>query len=451
MLPLRLCYLTLDCLFNEKCDKPISPWKDFTNTVTSGFNISLVRKPSSLYSPTNAEGKNIDDCLRSIQQNESDAVLLPYTMPVILNNVKTGPVFFSDKIVIGSTYAVEKNNLNPGILDTFDAFGVDACALILNFFVILAVLICLTYILERKSPRRQIRINGRRFNLRFVPWFIFCFFVKQFPSFPGNMTTLKVLLTWCLLTYSYFVTYFYSSMIKTDMVTVKAPLVINSYQDIVDDLAIEPYIWYKFDEYKSFRDAPSGSLKKKIWERILKMGVNKLVLGRSSMQFYSDKHPFMHTKAVIIAYSSVANFAKYSYGIYLKKLEKSCKKSRKFLFVSDPTDSLKLSTTVLNRISSEAVSQRYERRMKRFFEGHFWDKMVDNSGLQSVKLLAPIFGAESDISDVDNYAGQKVILSEPVLITADITYFMFLFTLHLILCCIQFIVFLIERWVSMRN
>ena len=278
MLPLRLCYLKIDCLFHEKCDLPSSPYKDFTDLVVSGFNVSLDAKHSALKSFKN-ESEEIDKCLLSLQRNESDIVLLPYTMPVTLSNIKTGPVFFSEKIAFASTYKVQDTDTKPGILDTFDAFGVDAVTLILNFFVILTVLICFNYILERKSPRRRMRIHGRRFNLRFVPWFIFRFFVKQFPSFPGNMTALKAILTCCLLLFSYYVTFFYSSMIKTDIVTVKAPYVIASYQDILDDPEVQPYMRDDFNIYISFKNATSGSLKRKIWERIVKLGVDKHVFG----------------------------------------------------------------------------------------------------------------------------------------------------------------------------
>ena len=447
MVPLRLCYLIIDCFFNEHCDLPDSPIKDFTDTVTSGFNISLVRKAASLVSSGNEEGKDIDDCLHSIQANESDVVLMPYTMPVMLSNVKTGPVFFSDKIQILSTYKVDNHDSTPGIFATFDAFDVNALSLILNFFVILVVLISLTYILERKSLSRRIRIKGRRFKLRFVPWFIFRFFVKQYPSLPGNMTALKLLLTCCLLTFSFFVTFFYSSMIKTDMVTVKAPLVIASYQDIVDDPAIEPYIRHNFDEYKSFKNAPSGSLKKKIWERVVKMGVGKLVFDSNySTPFEDTKHPFMNYEGVIMGYSSIIKYFKYYFAVHFKSL-----KTRKGLYVSDPTDSAKVSAIVMNRMTLKTVSEKYERRMKRFFQGHFWHKMVDNAGLHNARFFAGKLKLGKDLSDADQYVSQRVVLSEPVLLKPNMTYFMYLFISYLVLCFIQFIVFLIERWVSNKN
>ena len=144
MLPLRLRYLKLKCLFNEDCDQPFVIYKDLTDTMLSGFNVSLVRKLSSVHSPANDTGKEVDDCILSVERNKSDVILFPYTMPVIRNNIKTGPVFFSDKIAILSTYEFQNDTSSPGIFSTFDAFSIDALTLILNFFVVLAVLICVT-------------------------------------------------------------------------------------------------------------------------------------------------------------------------------------------------------------------------------------------------------------------------------------------------------------------
>ena len=449
MLPLRLCYLKLDCVFHEKCYLPYSPFKDFQDLVVSGFNVSLLAKDSTLKTLVNASYA-IDDCLLSVQTNESDAILLPYTMPLMMNNIKTGPVFFSDKLEIISTYKFE-NDSSPGIFATFDAFGLDAITLILNFFILLAALICFTYILERNSPRRRVRINGRRFNLRFVPWFIFCFFVKQFPSFPGNMTALKVLLTCCLLTFSYFVTFFYSSMIKTDMVTVKAPRVIASYQDILDDPSIQPYIRHNFDEFFPFKNAPSGSIKRKIWERILKMGVDKHVFGsdwdREDIVFYDDRHPLMNSKAVIMAYASTTHFVEYLFGVVLK----NHKENRKMLFASDPAESTKLSASVLNRMTSPGFSHLYLIRMRRFLEADMWRRMVDNTGLSWAEYYMDLLDKGKDFSYVHEYVDRKVILPEAILVKANMDYFMFLFILYFVLCVTQTIIFLIEIWASKKE
>ena len=445
MLRLRLCYLKLNCLFYEKCHLPTSPYRDFTNTLLSGFNVTLFAKPNA------DEDEAIDECLLSILRNESDAVLLPYTMPVIMSNIKTGPVLFSDKIAFLSTYGFEYNVLNPGIFDTFDAFNVDALTLILAFFVIMVALISLTYTLEHKDTPPQFTINGRRFNLRFIPWFIFCFFVKKFSSFPGNMTGLKGLLTCCLLMFSYFVTFFYSTMIKTDMVmgkvVVKPSRVIASYQDILEDPEIEPYIRNIFDEYVSFKHAPSGSLKRKIWERVVKMGVSSLVYKNNvDIEFLDSQHPFMKTKAVIMVYSSLAHGFKYFFALHLKS-----RSNRKGLIVIDAFESEKMSASVMNRMTGEVISHKYEGRMRRFFEGHFWHKVVDNMGLQSAEFSSQMLGFSNDISDADEYISQRVLLPESVVVKPNMAYFMLLFKSYLVLFVIQLIVFLFETWVSDKD
>ena len=452
MLPLRVCYFIQECIFDEKCDEAASPLKDLTDTLLSVFNVSLVAKPISSHYPTN-EGNATDVCLLSLARNESDVILLPYTMPLIMSNIRTGPVVFSDKIAIASTYKFENDNSNPQILDTFNAFGVDTVTLILHFFVILAVLICLTYIFERKSPCRRVRMNGRRFNFRFVPWFIFRFFVKQYPSFPGNMTASKIILTCCLLLFSFFVTFFYSSMIKTDKVTVKVPRVITSYQDILDDPEIVPYIGDIFDEHISFKKAPEGSLRKKVWGRIMNMEVNKLLHQNGCIRddgadcpYFHDRNPFMRTKAVIISYASMNTAAKYSAAVYLKSV-----KIRRGLYVSDPTENEKLSASLINRITSEALSQKYEIRMRRFFEGHFYEKFLHSFGLYKARLLALLTQLGTNISDTDEYVGNKVVLPEPILMKLNAAYFMPLFILYFVFCFIQFIIFLIGRWVSGRG
>ena len=437
----------MNCLFNENCDLPFKGWQDFTDTLLLGFNVSLVPKPL-LRSPTDDKGKDIDECLRSIEKNESDAVLLPYTMPIVGKNIKTGPVFFSDKISILSTYEFQ-NDSSPGIFATFQTFGVDVLTLILNFFAILTVLICLTCILERKSPRRRVRINGRRFNLRFVPWFILLFFMKQFPSFPGNMTALKVLLTCCLLTFSYFVTFFYASMIKTDMVTVKAPLIIGSYQDILHDPSVEPYIRDVLDEYTFFKYADQGTLQKKIWKRILKMGVEKLVNSTvmdNISNFVEPNAPFMMQKAVIIAYSNYLGMAKYLFAIHFKS--KNNVKNRRGLYVSDPSESGKSSASIMNRLAVEVLSMKYERRIRRYIEGHFWQKYFDNTALLFAEFYAYMLDESKDFRDVAEFINQRVVIPLPELVTPDLTYFMDFFITYLVLCVIQIIVFLIERWVS---
>ena len=166
----------------------------------------------------------------------------------------------------------------------------------------------------------------------------------------------------------------------------------------------------------------------------------------SKIVFFDRRHPFMNSKAVIMAYSGGSNAVKYFVAIILKDLEK-----RKVLLASDPSESAKLSAGVINRKTDDTIFHKYHVRMRRWFEGHFTYKMLDNSALRWVEYYANLLGLEMDTRNAAEYVSEKVILPEPVLVKPDITYFKHLFISYLVVCFIQFILFLIERWVSNRD
>ena len=140
-------------------------FKSYTDPVFLGFNVSLFPNDPNLESEDRP-----DPCLVSLQNNESDVSFVPHPMPVMLSNIKTGPVDGSDRIAMVSTYKLdEDDNARDVILGTFQAFSIDVSCLIAHFFIILFALFSLAYILERRRTRPRFKIDGRRFNLRFIP------------------------------------------------------------------------------------------------------------------------------------------------------------------------------------------------------------------------------------------------------------------------------------------
>ena len=478
---LRVCYLRNECIFNEECRIPglKQLFKSVTDTVFFRFNVSLVPKDptvkgdvsdddfannpflfgvnsSNTAQPTVTSEEDLDPCLVSLQNSESDVTFFSYSMPVMLSNIKTGPVAGSDRIAMVSTYKLdEDHSARNGILNTFQTFSIDACCLIAHFFIILFALFSLAYILERRRARPDFKIDGRRFNLRFIPWFIFCFFAKQIPSFPGNMNLTKAILICNLLTYSYFVTFYYSSMIKTDMVTVKTPKVIGSYQDLLDDPDIQPFITHLTDEYVSFKLAPEGSVKRRIWEKVLSQGIDKHVVETKNidviLSFLNPGGPFLNSKAAMFAFTSSVDGGKYMGGLLAKGMSKRKEDPRniRFLYVNDDSEPFVTTTYIINALTPEEVAKKYFVRRRRLVEAHFMDKVADKSGLSLAETYADEFlGFGKDISDVDEYFSQRVVLPEAVIFKPDITYFMPLFALYLVLCFLSFLFLLIERWMT---
>ena len=482
MAKLRVCYLRTECFFNEECGIPRlgQQFKSVADTVLSGFNVSLVPKDptakeyisdgdfannspfvlgvnsSNIAKPTITFEEDLDPCLVSLQNNESDVTYLSYSMPVMLSNIKTGPVARSERIAMVSSYKLdEDDSASEGILGTFQAFSIDACCLIAQFFIILFALFSLAYIFERRRTRPDFKIDGRRFNLRFIPWFFFCFFAKQIPSFPGDLNLTKAILICNLLTYSYFVTFYYSSMIKTDMVTVKTPKIIGSYQGLLDDPEIEPLINHLHDEYVSFKTAPKGSVKRKIWERILSQGIDKHVIeskkGDAIMSFADLNGPFLNGKAAIFAFPFQVNAWKYILGLMAKSLSEREQDPRniRFLYVYDKSEMFVTTTYVMNALTAQEVAKKYSVRRTRLVESGIVDILSEKYAVILVQSFADQFpGFGQDISDADEYYSSRVVLPEAVIVKPDMTYFLPLLVLYFVLCFLAFVLFLIERWLA---
>ena len=478
---LRVCYLRNECIFNEVCRVPAvrQIFKVMTDAIFFGFNVSLVPKDptvkrdgsnhdfannpfvlgvnsSNTAKSTVSSEEQLDPCLISLQTNESDVTYLSYSMPVMLSNIKAGPVSRSERIAMISTYKLDADNTaREGILGTFQAFSIDTCCLIAQFFIIFFALFSLAYILERRRTRPRFKISGHRFSLRVIPWFIFCFFAKQIPSFPGDLNLTKAILICNLLTYSYFVTFFYSSMIKTDMVTVKDPKVIGSYQDLLDDPEIQPFIAHLTDEYLSFKLAPEGSVKRRIWERVLSQGIDKHVVETNKlhviMSLVNPDKPFLNGKAAFFAFSYALEGGKYMAGLLAKGLSKRKEDPRniRFLYVYDDFEPFVTTTYIMNALAPEEVAKKYFVRRTRLFEAHIPEKIVDKTGEIFAETNSDQFlGFGKDVSDVDEYFSQRIVLPEAMIFKPDYTYFMPLFVLYLLLCFLAFLLLLIERWVA---
>ena len=437
MLPLRLCYLKTACAFGEECNIPEGDElkrlnREMVQSMLSGFNVSTVAKKSKVSSAFDEE--KINGCLHSLQRNESDVTLPSYSMPVLLQNITTGPVAWETKVGFVSTYNFEDHDDRPGILGTFNAFSLETCSLIISCTLILFALVIIAFILRRQ------KVHG-------IAGLILSYFVKQFHSWPGKrrrMSFSKRILICCLLMLSFSVTYSYISMIKTEMVTVKTPQVIASYQDIVDDPQIEPFMGHVLDEYHLFRTASKGSLKNKIWNRMIRLGIDKHLINtpKDGMEI-QDK--LLNRKAVLIAYSRVINAMKYMLTIIAKKTTK------RFLHSIDPSEQPVMSAYVFNSFMLHEISEKFSKNIQKYVESGLNQQLLDNLAKIGSKVFNTIMNLDSNISDIDSYFSERVLLPHPVVIKPDLQYFSSLFVLFVVFCILAFDILIIEIILHKKN
>ena len=440
MLSLRVCYLKNLCFF-EKCNLPTKHVIEATtrtlyDLMLSKFNASMIAKPPALSSFD--EFVKIDDCLLSLQRNESDVIMFPYTMIDVLPNVETGPVANEETIGMLSVYRFESNDNKPGIFGTFQAFSSNVLLLIVSFMFLFYALMTIVYSLE--NTRRRYTICGNRSTWIFI-FSIFSFFVKQFFSWPGKETLVKKLIICCLLAFSFFSTFFYASMIKTDIVTVETPHVLVSYQDILDNPQVKPYIFHITDEYRTFKSAPDGSVKKRIWEVIVKNGIGKHILDTNDLEAGTVADAdFMNMKGVVIGFSNEL------YGFkYFGKLRLKGTKLR-FLISFDPSEQPIISTFVMNTFMDRKTFWLLKRQLTKVHEANLFDKMRDDFAKNMAMVIGSFVGFGQDISNAESFVSERVLLPNAVLITPDFAYFSSLFILYFVLIFISFLIFISERY-----
>ena len=411
-----------------------------------GFNVSLFPKTANVQSAMDESDDNIDPCLASLQQNESDVVFMPYSMPTMLANITTGVVAHEAKIGMMSTYKFESDDSKLTIFETFTSFSAEVCFLIFCTILAMYALIGSTYILEKKQISSELTNNGIKSSTRFIPELILSYFVKQFGSWPGDMNIHKGILFGCLMTFSYFITYYYSSMIKTDMVTVKAPHVVRTYQDVLDDPTLNPGFIHFYDEYRSFKTAPTGSLKNKIWERLVKNGVDKYVIETSKPDALGTLDEEMKsTKGVLFSFSNAIDAGKTT---VLSKIKKS---KLRMMISFDPSEHPVIGTFVMNSFMPTDVSLGYRKRMRGVLESHIFVKLGHQFGESVAASLGELLNTGQDFSDIESYVSERILLPEPELFTPDVQYMMPLLITFLVLCAFSFGVFVIEILVSEWN
>ena len=101
-------------------------------------------------------------------------------------------------------------------------------------------------------------------------------------------------------------------MIKTEAVTVKAPPVAMSYEDILD-MNLSVLMDGMFDASSSFKKADPNSIKGKIWKK------NPMLMSPHKNFFFLEQ--LYSTTAVYIGYAKPLNIGKYMTYSRLKQLD----------------------------------------------------------------------------------------------------------------------------------
>ena len=94
-------------------------------------------------------------------------------------------------------------------------------------------------------------------------WNITCAFLDQ-DNFPTTSLFIAILSTVIMLC-SFFMESYATNSMSTDLVTIDKPVIVNSYQDIIDREILIGLV-EQMPEYAAFKDAPDGSMEAQMFK-----------------------------------------------------------------------------------------------------------------------------------------------------------------------------------------
>ena len=252
----------------------------------------LSQHDSRLFQQTGRHGREDDDVRRMSGSTAEERIRRHATsrsFPVPGNGLKHGNTGIASKVVMFSTYNSTAISSDTDVMDAFKSFSHQLWSLTILAAAILTVVVFFIFqvkllILGRSKTNRDRAVQpiDRQRTRRCMHQALVVAtanILKQHTSysFRGNSLWAKIILFLFAL-FSFLITFYFSSMIKTDMVVQKRPETISSYEDLLAKPNIKPLWTKQLGGHWDFMHANRNTAEGRIWERAKKYGIDSCFL-----------------------------------------------------------------------------------------------------------------------------------------------------------------------------
>ena len=424
-----------------------------------GINYTVVREPG-YGTMIDKETQQYDGCIGSMQKNESDFMLIVemLTIPVVGPNLTHTVVDGFGRMGIVSAY--NKTNIDDGsrtqVLDMVFSFSPGlwillAFSIITLFMLLHAAIVVMGEGLyakyaSRMWATRRILVSGKRKRRRSASksgWIVVACILKHNSSCSScdvNFGPISILYTIITL-FCFFAGFYLTSMIKTDMVVVKPPITVTTYDEVIQ-LGRRP-AWIRHTTEKSeFEHAAIGSKEKRIWDIAVSNGLSDHLIestGGSVMRHAADVG---RLREVMFLYRQVGvNFAPYI----------GCANSRtnevmtnaNVLYRHDPSAPETLKGNIDNHLVSSQVSKKRNKRIQWTFEAGLFDVTLER--FTDISFLVPPTQAVKYFRSIDECSSNVVTIPYPELRPVDPFHFLSLFIVTCIMLLLSFLIRVMEN------
>lgn len=380
---------------------PMTPWSEVCNDVMRGFNMTFL--PEDSIGAVIAGSNAYSGCVGLLHENRTDVMFGPLTSLIMSPNIVNVVVDGFERVGILSGYLrsnSSKDGYKTHVLDMVFAFSWQLWILI-TLFVFMLLMITSKAVLSKKAMRQM--LWRFRKEAMVTPWHavhdafrslivITACLLKQHSSTVVSVkisfNVLYATLTYfCLMIFGFYLT----SMIKTEMVVVKPPVTVESYQDILD-LRRRPSWSSTLTDKDEFENGLPGSMERKVWNLAVEMGLNESIVVPAPETIMSHSRRAADFQQVMLIQSlfgeglvpsAICSFAR----------TKQMKDDVNVLFRYDPNAQEKFKWNIQNRGNPKWVRDKIRKRLQINFE---FDRM--NAAKQHVD-----FSSYMQITDIDKY------------------------------------------------
>ena len=233
-------------------------------------------------------------CLEAIQSNETDIIVSTVHLPLHpnLTNIRQGQVGGEYNTVITSFYDSDVGSLHHvDVLDTFYSFSPEIWLLVISMLAVIGGLLVVSFVFKSSFTRsilfhntngmQTMLVRNRRKQRKEKIADNICqtlnLLLKGFLNKDDSLSNpfsrkgqpwSQAILRVSLCFFMFWILFFFTSMVKTELVTVRTPETINIYQDILKKKDMIPFFLQSTTDFLIFRDSPRNSDAGKIWTRI---------------------------------------------------------------------------------------------------------------------------------------------------------------------------------------
>lgn len=402
---------------------PLAPWAAVRMEIFRGFNVSFWLE-NSIGSISETDTEQFTGCVGSLHNNLTEAIIGPLNSIFLSPNIKYTVVDGFEKVGILSGYLRSnstRDSLATYVLDMVFAFSSQLWILTGTTLCLLLFLLTVSKsILSEKGMRErkfwQTMAGGRDGHklqvmkplTRSLMMMNACIFKQHSSTRTSKKTSFNLL--YLTLNFCCFIVGFYlTSMISTDMVIVKRPVTVESYQDILDS-GIRPVWSSTFTNKEEFEHGFPGSMERKIWDRAVAMGIEESMMPATPAEVFKHVIRGAEFKQICLLPELFAdNLISFTICSFMRTKDNF--PDNNLLYKHDPDAKESLKWNVLSRNNPLIMQILIRKRLQTSFE---FDRKAAADRLIDFSSVFAISGQNQYYRSILECSSQVVVIDRPL-------------------------------------